>query len=105
VLILGLTSNSTLFFPPGKCWLDVSGMFEIADRCWSTMRITWKVAFTAGSSQQGNALVCKRKGDEMKIEESKISKMGYKAITTIKTGDIGGQKYAVKLQRLERLMM
>jgi hypothetical protein len=67
VLILGLTSKTTFFSwrPPLVPWwaagaatwvLEISGMLESAVRCAGTMSVTLKVAFTAGSSQQGKAL-------------------------------------------------
>ncbi len=37
------------------CWEEMSGMFDNAVRCAAMMRMTEKVALTAGSSQHGKA--------------------------------------------------
>ena len=54
--ITGVRPNLYRIFEP-TIFLDATGMFEIASKCLSTKRDTSNVALTAGSSQQGNALL------------------------------------------------
>ena len=49
--MIGDLSNVIFFFPSGRYFTDVSGMFEIAVRFEERVMDNEKVAFTAGSSQ------------------------------------------------------
>ena len=51
----GVSAKRTAFRPPpASCSLS-TGMLETATRSLGTRRVTWKLAFLAGSSQQGKA--------------------------------------------------
>ena len=54
--IIGVRPNLYRIFE-STVFLDIIGMFEIASRCLSTSNEMSNVAFTAGSSQHGNALL------------------------------------------------
>ena len=54
--MIGVVSNTISRFSP-RSFTDFSGMLDRAVLSLGTQRVTPKVAFRAGSSQQGNALL------------------------------------------------
>ena len=55
VLMIGVSAKCTMLAPSLRSVVSMTGMLERAVRAWGTTRVTSKVAFKAGSSQQGSA--------------------------------------------------